>query len=91
LLDDAAYQRRARQLLSEAELRLGRLDFTQLGAGKSQVYATASDLTDEGFKALRAKDNLAALGFAEKAQKLSENLDASMPTCFWKRAAGFWW
>ncbi len=77
LRGDAAYQWQARRLLSEVERKLGRLDRTQLDANKSQVYAKASDFTREGFKALRANDNLAAFGFAEKAQVLSADLGAA--------------
>jgi hypothetical protein len=75
LRGDAAYEQRARTLLSEVGQKLGRLDRSRLDASKLQLYAKASDFTTEGFKALRANDNLAALGFAEKAQLLSANLD----------------
>lgn len=76
LRGDAAYQRRARVLLNEVKLELGRLDRTALDANKLQVYAKATDFTTEAVKALRARDNLAALGFAEKAQVLSADLGA---------------
>jgi hypothetical protein len=77
LRGDATYQWQARKMLSEVEGKLGRLDRTQLDANKSQIYAKAGDFTREGFKALRANDNLAALGFAEKAQVLSADLGAA--------------
>jgi hypothetical protein len=76
LRGDAAYQWQARRLLSEVQLKLGRLDRATLDPNKSQIYAKASDFTREGFKALRANDNLAALGFAEKAKVLSADLGA---------------
>ena len=72
--DDAAYQAQAQTLLTEVDRKLGGLDRTRLDANKSQVYAKASVFTTEGFKALHAHDNLAALGFAEKAQVLSADL-----------------
>jgi hypothetical protein len=67
LLVDAAYGSQAQTLLSEVERNLGQFDRTKLDANKLQVYANASTFAAEGYKALRANDNLAALGFAKGA------------------------
>jgi hypothetical protein len=92
LRGDAIYEQRARTLLSEVQQKLDCLDRTQLSPNKSQAYEKASDFTREGFKALRANDNLAAWGFAQKAQLLSANLDSKrageQPG---REAAGFSW
>ncbi len=77
LRGDATYELRARTLLSEVERKLGRLDRARLDANRAQVYAKANDFTQEGYRALRANDNLAAMGFAEKAQLLSAVLDTA--------------
>ena len=74
LRGDAVYQWQARSLLGEVEQKLNHVDPARLDSNKSQVYAKASDFTREGFKALRANDNVAALGFAEKAQLLTADL-----------------
>jgi len=74
LRDDAAYERRARILLSDVERKLDGVDRAQLNENNLQAYTKAVDFTHEGRKALRANDNLAAWAFAEKAQLLSANL-----------------
>ena len=71
---DNAYQQQAQKILSQIKRELGGVHRAQLTRNSSLIYAEASDLTNEGFKALHANDNLAALGFAEKAQLLTANL-----------------
>jgi hypothetical protein len=74
LRGEAAYGSQAQTLLSEVERNLGQFDRTKLDANKLQVYANAITFAAEGYKALGANDNLAALGFAEKAQLFSADL-----------------
>jgi hypothetical protein len=71
--DDDIYGRQARTLLTEVQRKLGTVDRARLTGDRAVFYAKASDLTNEAFKALRANDNLAAVGFAEKAQLLAAN------------------
>lgn len=74
LADEGDQRSRTEKLLNDSDLRLSKIDRSNLNAGDASVYQQAQQLTVAARQALENRDYLLASGLAEKASVLANTI-----------------